>query len=211
MLCTAVQPRGTGESLLHSLLGVFRKKPTEKAWVSLSLSLSLSMSFSRSQSSFHWRFSSEFSFTRRILQLYVDISSLDWCVSPSTNPALTEIAHRRLSSTSVKHIIHAQVSTSNMIHWWATNYFDEETNLLGGKLLLVCNSIDVVCTWSGPIGMRPMPMGFMPIWPCIGGICPAPLPFTPPCMEPFIIIPPYCPGAPCWGYCCCCEYELENR
>lgn len=70
-------------------------------------------------------------------------------------------------------------------------------------------------TWSGPIGILPIPIGFIPIWLClwpgIWPICPAPAPLTGPVapMELFIIIGPNWFWLPCWGN-CGCEYELKT-
>lgn len=81
------------------------------------------------------------------------------------------------------------------------------------ELLPSAEALCVLCTWSGPIGILLITMGFMPIWPCICAgtwpICPAPAPLTgpgPP-MELFIITGPNWPWLPCWGN-CCWGYEL---
>lgn len=64
------------------------------------------------------------------------------------------------------------------------------------------------------MGILPIPMGFMPIWPClcpgIWPICPGPAPLTgpgPP-MELFIIMFPNWFWLACWGN-CAWEYELQ--
>ena len=62
-------------------------------------------------------------------------------------------------------------------------------------------------TWSGPIGMRPITIGFIPICPLIWAIW---LPAALDGMPPFIIMPPYCPGFPCCPN-CCWGYELVKK